>query len=182
MQQNSFVKLGDGSYARQVSTAAGGAAQSVTIATTGNTIKIDPANSTVKLDQTDPNNRVATIPNPAENSTSVTDTATVAAPGAGVTVCETVALAAGTWDLEAITFIGGTTVAATEQTNMRLRIGTTAISRVLNPVPGTTGAVGTGQLRVRVIAPGGTTANIIAVAAATASSVYSGSIVARRVL
>lgn len=203
MFQNSFEVVGDpdnGDYALRTTASSGGAAQEVTIDPAGNTVKLDPANNTVKLDpanntvkldsanntvkldQTDPNNRVATIPNPAANSNSLTDTATVLAPAAGATIATTTNLAAGTWDLEAITFIGGTTVAATEATNMRLRVGTTAIGRILNPVPGTSGGVGTGQLRARFIAPGGAAANIIAVDAATASSVYSASIVARRVL
>lgn len=196
MFHNSFEIVGDpdnGDYALRTTASGGGSAQEVIIDPAGNTVKIDqtspnnrveidPDTNTVKIDQTDPNNRVATIPNPAENSNSLTDTATVAAPGAGATIATTANLAAGTYDLEAITFIGGTTVASLEQTNMRLRVGATAIGRILNPVPGTTGGVGTGQLRARFIAPGGTAANIIAVDAATASSVYSASIVARRVL
>lgn len=122
------------------------------------------------------------VPNTAANSTSLTDTATVNAPGAGATIC-TVTLAVGTWDIECITFIGGTTVASLEATNMRLTVNAAAVGRILNPVPGTTGAVGTGQLRVRyVVASGTPAASIIAVSAATASSVYSGSIVAKRVV
>lgn len=195
MFQGSFETIDEnaGEYALRTTGSSGGTPSEVTIDPTGNTVKIDqtspnnrveidPDTNTVKIDQTGTNNVVVTNPNAVSNSTSVTDTATVNAPAAGATVCETAILAAGTWDLEAITFIGGTTVASVEQTNMRLRIGATAISRILNPVPGTTGGIGTGQLRVRVVAPGGVTANIIAVAAATASSVYSGSIVARRVL
>jgi hypothetical protein len=173
MAQNSYKKLADGSYAVQTTASAGGSTQ---------TVGIDPANNTVKLDQTDPNNRVATIPNPAANSTSLTDTNTVTAPAAGATIC-TVNLTVGTWDIECITYIGGTTVNTLEPTNMRLTVNAAAIGRIMNPVPGTTGGVGTGQLRARyVVASGTPAASIIAVSAATASSQYSGSIVARRVV
>ena len=173
MDHDSYVKQSDGSYAKQVIGVSGGAASTVSLSTSGNTVKID---------QTGTNNVVAEIPNTAANSTSLTDTATVSAPTANTVIC-TVNLSVGTWDLECITFIGGTTVASLEATNMRLRVNAAAVGRILNPVPGTTGGVGTGQLRARyVVAAGTPAADIIAVSNATASSVYSGSIVARRVV
>lgn len=126
---------------------------------------------------------VATIPNTAANSNSITDTTTVSAPAAGAVIAVTPALAVGTYDIECITYIGGTTVATLEPTNMRALVGAAAIGRIMNPVPGTTGGVGTGQLRFRYVVTAGTpTASIIAVAAATAGSVYSASIVAKRVV
>lgn len=154
MAHDSYVKIADGSYAVQTTgTGAGGTST------------------------------VATIPNTASNSTSITDTSTVAAPGAGVTIAVTPALSIGTWDIECITYIGGTTVAALEPTNMRALVGVAAVGRILNPVPGTTGGVGTGQLRFRyVVASGTPTASVIAVAAATGGSIYSASIVAKKVV
>lgn len=164
MQQNSYVKQADGDYAVKTVASGTGSAQPVSIS------------------QVDPNNRVSVIPVPVSNVTSLTDTATANAPGVNGVVC-TVTLAVGTWDVEAITFISGTTVASLEMTNMRLRIGGVAVSRILNPVPGTTGGVNTGQLRVRVVVAAGTPAlDIVAVAAATAGSIYAGSLVARRVI
>lgn len=115
------------------------------------------------------------------NSTSATDTSTVNAPGAGAVIA-TVALQPGTYDIECITFIGGTTSATLEPTNMRLIVGAALIGRIMNPVPGTSGAIGTGQLRVRYVLNSAANAQIIAVSAATASSVYSASIVAKRVV
>lgn len=164
MQQNSYVKQADGDYAVKTVASGTGSAQPVSIS------------------QVDPNNRVSIIPVPVSNVTSQTDTASQNAPAANTVICTT-ALAVGTWEVEAITFIGGTTVASLEATNMRLRIGGVAIGRILNPVPGTSGGVGTGQLRCRVVVAVGTPAlDIIAVSNATAGSVYSGSVVARRVL
>lgn len=180
MAQNSYTKLGDGSYAVKTTAQGGGSSQPVTIDPAGNTVKIDSANNTIKVDPA--NNVVKVDPNSASNVTSLTDTNSVAAPGANGVVC-TVNLTVGTWDIEAITFISGTTVASLEVTNMRLRLNAVAVSRILNPVPSTAGGVGTGQLRLRVVVAAGTPAlDIVAVAAATAGSVYSGSVVARRVL
>jgi hypothetical protein len=155
MLQNSFEKISDGKYAQRTVGAAGSGGAAL----------------------------VQTSPNDAANSTSVTDTATVTAPAAGAAIATTPALSVGTWDIECITYIGGTTVASLEATNMRLLVGAAAIGRIMNPVPGTTGGVGTGQLRVRYKVTSGTpVASIIAVAAGTAGSVYSASIVAKRVV
>lgn len=173
MFHDAFVKIGDGDYALKT-TSGGGGATSVTL---------DPAGNTVKLDQVDPNNRVASIPNPAANSTSLTDTAVANAPLAGNAIATTPNLSVGTWDIECITFISGTTVASLETINMRALVGGAFIGRILNPVPGTTGGVGTGQLRFRYVVTAGTpAASIIAVANATASSVYAASIVAQKVV
>lgn len=202
MMQNSYAKIADGEYALRTTGSSGGTAQTVSLDPAGNTVKLDQnnpnnvvridsatntvkldsANNTVKIDQTGSNNVVATNPNSASNVNSLTDTNSVTSPAADAVIATTANLPAGTYDLEAITYISGTTVAATEVTNMRLRVGTTAIGRILNPVPGTTGGVATGQLRCRFIAPGGQAANIIAVAAGTTGAIYSASIVARRVL
>ena len=174
MAQNSFKKLADGSYAIQTSTPAiGGGVQ---------TVGLDSTANTVKLDQTDPNNRVATVPNAAANSTSITDTNTVTSPAAGAAIATTPQLSVGTWDIEVITFIGGTTVASLEATNMRLTVGAAAIGRVLNPVPGTSGGVAAGNLRVRYVVNSAAPASVVAVSAATAGAVYSASIVAKKVV
>lgn len=140
MEQNSFVKLGDGDYALQV---------------------VGPS---------------------TEYVTTITDTSSVTSPSAGTTIAVTPALSPGVWDLEAITYIGGTTSDSLEPTNMRLVVGGAAISRIMNPVPGNTGGVGIGQLRVRYKLSSSATAGIVAVANATTGAVYSGTIIAKRVV
>lgn len=115
----------------------------------------------------------------AARATSIRDDGKVAAPGAGVNIAATAALDQGTWDIEVTTFIGGTTVSNLETDNMEVTNGGVAYCRVLNPVPGTTGATNRGGLKYRYDGAG--IIAVRAVAAATASSIYSATIVATRV-
>lgn len=116
-----------------------------------------------------------------QQSFSATDTTAVAAPGAGATIATVVNPPAGTYEVVVNSFIGGTTVAANEVTNMRLTVGGIAVGRILNSVPGTSGAVSVTQTKFRVVVNGAQSINVIAVAAATAGSIYSASIVASRI-
>jgi hypothetical protein len=151
MFHGSFVNVGATGYALQVSGVSGGG--------TGSPIE-------------------TSIPVVAR-STSKVDDGKVAAPGAGVNIAATAALAQGTWDVEVTTFIGGTTVANTEMDNMEVTHGGVAFCRVLNPVPGTAGASNPGFLRYRF--DGNGVIAVRAVAAATAGSIYTATIVCTRI-
>jgi hypothetical protein len=114
-------------------------------------------------------------------TTSVTDTSTVTSPGAGAAIATTASLPAGTYDIEVTSFIGGTTVATTEINNMRLLVGGTAITRIINPVSGTTGSTTNAKVSVRAVLASSGTAQVVAVAAATTGAIYGANIVARRI-
>lgn len=112
-------------------------------------------------------------------STSVYATGKSSAPGAGTTVAQTTSLAQGTWDVEVTTFIGGTTVAATEIDNMELFLGAASQGRIVNAVPGTAGSSGAVRTKLRFDGTG-----VIAVkanGAATAGSIYVANIVVTRI-
>lgn len=114
-------------------------------------------------------------------ATSVTDTNTVTTPAAGAAIATTASLPAGTYDIDVTTFIGGTTVAATEINNMRLLVGGTAITRIINPVAGTAGATSNAKVSVRAVLATSGTAQVVAVALATTGAIYGANIVARRI-
>jgi hypothetical protein len=115
----------------------------------------------------------------AARVTSVIDTNKVAAPGAGATIATVGPLTSGTYEVEITTFIGGTTVANTEVDNMELRIAGIAVERIINPVPGTTGATNTSKIKFKY--DGASTVAVHANAAATASSIYTANIIATRI-
>lgn len=115
-----------------------------------------------------------------QQTNSGTDSNSVTSPGAGAVIATTASLPAGTYNIEVNSFIGGTTVAATEITNMRLVVGGTAISRIVNPVPGTSGATSPGRLVCRAVLAAPGTVQVIAVAAGTANSIYAANVVATR--
>jgi hypothetical protein len=121
----------------------------------------------------------ATVP-AVQQSTSLSDTNTVPAPGINGVLASVTVPATGTYEVEVVSFIGGTTVAALEATNMRLRVNAVAVGRVVNPVPSTTGAVGIGSKRARIQATSGQVIDVVAVAAATAASSYTCDLVATR--
>jgi hypothetical protein len=123
----------------------------------------------------------AAVGNEATTSNTSGATSSVNAPGADATIASIVALAAGTYDVECTTFIAGTTVAATESDNMAFKIGSTVIGKIITPVPGTTGANGLGEYRIRINLPAPTTVSVNSVGAATAGSVYKASIVASKI-
>lgn len=153
MEQNSYVKLADGSYAQRITGTANG-------------------DSAAALE--------VVIPVVARVTSSCAD-GKVAAPGAASNIAVTGNLASGTWDVEITTFIGGTTVANTEINNMAFKLGGTQLQVLGNPVPGTTGATDMAKYRFRCDIPAPTPVSVVAVGAATAGSIYYASIVATRV-
>lgn len=134
----------------------------------------------------DGNYRLKTESTPAiptiQQSTSTTDTTTnpITSPSAGATIASTASLAAGTWEVEVHSFITGTT-ATSDSTNMRLTLGATPITRILNPVVGTSGANGLGRTKVRVQVASASSISVITVSAGTTGSIYSANIVATRI-
>lgn len=115
----------------------------------------------------------------AARQTSIIASGEQAAPGVGTDVAATVALEAGTWDIEITSLIGGTTVAALEAFNLEVLFNGVSKGRVINPVFGTTGASGTGTFRARYDGAG--IILVQAAEAATASSYYAATIVATRI-
>lgn len=107
--------------------------------------------------------------------------ASAAAPGALGTVATVTPGTAGLWEISGTVSISGTTVAANETNNMQLRVTTTAVLTnipiAVNGVTGAPGAVPFGPVVVSLTAAN--TVNVVAVAAATASSIYGAQIVAR---
>lgn len=171
MLQNSFDQIADGEYALRTVGASSGPAQ------------------TVKLDQTDPNNKVRiadgqiiTIANPlAGRATSTFANGKQAAPAANTDIAITADLAVGTWDIEATISILGTTVANVESTNTVFRIGGTTVATPTNNVPGTTGTTAPTKFRCRVNLGGAAPVSIRSgAAAATAGSIYVADIVATK--
>lgn len=112
-------------------------------------------------------------------NTSTTSSAN--APGAGATVASIPNLSPGTYEVEVTTFITGTTVATLESDNMQFMIGAAASGKIINPVPGTTGASSNGVFHTRVNLAATTTLSVVAVGAATPGSVYKASIVAQKI-
>lgn len=112
-------------------------------------------------------------------TTSIIASGEQAAPGVGVDIAATAALASGTWDIEITTLIGGTTVAALEAFNMEVLFNGASKGRVINPVFGTTGGSGLGYFKARYDGAG--IVLVQAAEAATASSHYAATIVATRV-
>lgn len=123
----------------------------------------------------------AAVGNEATTSNTSGATSSVNAPGADTIVAQIASLPAGTYDVECMTFITGTTVASLEADNMAFKIGGTVIGKVLTPVPGTAGAQARGEYRIRINIASPTTISINSVAAATAGSVYKASIVASKI-
>lgn len=105
------------------------------------------------------------------------------APAAGAVVATVTPGTAGKWEVSVILAITGTTVATVDSNNFAINQTSTAvISPVAFPVNGTTGSPN------EVIVPpvvlnlsAADTVNVTAIANATASSVYSATIVCRRV-
>ena len=151
MFQQSFVDVGGGSYALQTSGVSGGGSAS-------------PIEIAIPV---------------AARATSIRDDGKATAPAAGANIAATAALEQGTWEIAVTTYIGGTTVANLEIDNMEVTHAGAAYCRVLNPVPGTTGATNKGELKYRYDGAG--IVAVRAVAAATAASIYSATIVCTRI-
>lgn len=105
------------------------------------------------------------------------------APTAGAAVVSITPGVAGLWEVSGLVAITGTTVATLETNNLALNAGTVAaIANITFPVTGTTGSTNIGLIPATVLSLGASTAvSVTAVASATASSVYSATLVARRV-
>ncbi len=153
MEQESYVKLNDGQYAMRVTGTANG-------------------DSPAALE--------VVIPVVARVTSTFAD-GKVAAPAAAAAIATSGNLAAGTWDIEVTTFIGGTTVANLEINNMAFKFGGTQLTLLGNPVPGTAGATDMGKYKFRVDVPAPTPVSVVAVANATAGSIYFAHIVGTRV-
>lgn len=181
MLQNSFVKIADGQYAQRTTGSGGGG--------TPSSVTLDPTGNTVKLDQTDPNNKVRiadgqiiTIANSlAGRATSIFANGKQAAPAADTTIAATAALAAGSWDIEATIAILGTTVANVECTNVVFKIGAATVATPTVDVPGTAGSTTPRVFKCRVNLGAPTAVSIASgAAAATAGSIYVADIVATK--
>lgn len=153
MQQQSYVKLGDGSWAQRITgTANGDSAAAIEVV----------------------------IPVVARVTSTFAD-GKLTTPAAAAAIATSANLAAGTWDVEVTTFIGGTTVATLEINNMALKFGATQLCLLGNPVPGTVGATDMAKYRCRIDVPAPTPVSVTAVALATTGAIYFANIVATRV-
>lgn len=104
------------------------------------------------------------------------------APSAGGTIVTMTPGTAGLWEVIAQVAVTGTTVAAADSNNFALNVGTTAtISPITYPVQSTTGA---GASTVPPVVVNLGTASVLLVTAvgnSTSGSIYSATLVARRV-
>lgn len=184
MFQNSFELVGDvddGTYAlRTTGSGSGGTPTEVTL---------DPTGNTVKIDQTDPNNKVRiadgqiiTIAEPlASRATSAFANGKVAAPAAGADIATTADLSAGTWDITCTIAILGTTVANNETDNVKFKIGAGVVATPTVCVPGTAGSPSATVWKCRVNLGGPVPVGIEAGGnAGTAGSIYVADIVATK--
>lgn len=106
-----------------------------------------------------------------------------AAPGAGADVATVTPGTAGLWEVSGTISISGTTVAAAETNNMQLKQATTVIlTNIPIGVQSTTGSSGSVPFGPVVLnLAGGDAVHVVAVGAATASSIYGAQILCRRV-
>lgn len=102
---------------------------------------------------------------------------------AGGTVVSITPGTAGLWEVGGLIAITGTTVGTVETNNMGLGVGTVpAIANITYPVTGTAGSTNIGIIPPVVLSlTNSSVVNVTAVAAATSSSVYSATLVARKV-
>lgn len=118
----------------------------------------------------------------ARQSSSVVNHNFVAAPAGLTDIVVTGSLSAGTYEIEAVTYVSGTTVAANDENNMVLFVGGSPFLTLLTPVPGTTGSSDVGRQRVRAkLATAGIVGIQSGAAAATAGSTYYGTVVVTRI-
>lgn len=114
--------------------------------------------------------------------TSVSNGATAAAPGAGAAVATIVSgsLPAGLYDIEVTIGMNGT-LAAADTSNMNLKAGATTLMAKIPYVANGTSNPTAGPFRFRASLDGSSALTVNAVAASTASSVYTALIVATQV-
>jgi hypothetical protein len=112
----------------------------------------------------------------AARVTSITDTATapVTTPGVGAAISTTTSLPAGTYEVVVNSMITGTPADA-DVPNMRLLIGATPITRILNP-----GGAVISTAKVKLDTAGGIL-SVVAVAAGTSGAKYWAQIIATRI-
>lgn len=114
-----------------------------------------------------------------DTQVSVHVSSSAAAPGAIGTIATCTPGTAGIWEISGTVSISGTTVAANETNNIRLRAtGTTILDAIPIGVTGTTGSAGAvpfGPVRVTLTAAN--TVNLVSIAAGTGSSIYGGQII-----
>jgi hypothetical protein len=104
------------------------------------------------------------------------------APTAATVLATVTPGTAGKWECTITLAVTGTTVAATDSNNFAINQTSTAvISPVPFPVNGTTGSTAIVTQTVVLNLSAADTVNVTAIANATASSIYSASVVARRV-
>jgi hypothetical protein len=105
------------------------------------------------------------------------------APSAGGTVVSITPGTAGLWEVITQVAVTGTTVATADSNNFALNVGTVAaISPITYAVTGTTGQGGAGAVPGVILNLGtGSVVNVTAVGNATSGSVYSATLIARRV-
>ena len=107
------------------------------------------------------------------------------APGAGVEIAATAPLGSAFYKVTIQTFIGGTTVAALEAINMRLKVNdgaTSAADILLNPVPGTAGSSELATHEFFLSIPNNGEIAVVANSAATAASLYYAKIFATKMV
>lgn len=153
MQQESYVKLNDGQYAMRVTGTANGDSPAA----------------------------IETVIPVVARITSTFADGKVTTPAAAAAIATSANLAAGTWDVEVSTFIGGTTVATLEMNNMALKFGATQLTLLGNAVAGTAGATDIAKYKCRIDVPAPTPMSVVAVALATTGAIYFASIIATRV-
>lgn len=121
---------------------------------------------------------------PYRDTTVTAQVASVAAaPGAGAVVATVTPGIAGIWEVSGTVSVSGTTVATADSNNMQLRQAAAAkLTNIPNAVNGTSGAPGAAPFGpVLLNLSAADTVSVVAVGAATASSIYAAQIVARLV-
>lgn len=108
---------------------------------------------------------------------------TASAPGAGGTVVSVTPGTAGLWEVQGATWVTGTVAAATDSNNMALyQTATSRYSPIPLTITSTTASTGPTVFGPVVLNLSGTdTVTVKAIGAATASSVYQATLIARRV-
>lgn len=122
-----------------------------------------------------------TITPPFRSSTAAGATASAPAAGATVATILSGSLPAGLYDVEVWIGMNGTLAAGTDTSNMALKVGATTVVPKLAYVANGTSNQPAGPFRIRYSMDGSSAITVVAVGAATASSVYSATIIATQV-
>lgn len=198
MLQGSFTKVAEGNYT--LNTAGGGGTSTVkidptgntvvvtpnplptTLATSGNTVKIDAATNTVKLDATTNTVKIAAnqsiIVSPAAN-TSLAGFGKVTSPTVGQVIATLALTPAGTYDVEMQSIAVGS-VANVDADNFMAQIKGVDFAPIQNPIYDTRATSSQGILKFRVVAANNDVVRVIAKVAGTSGAIYSVTMVATR--